>query len=65
MQMTLSAGWHHLREPDQVEEHGGNPAADAVLQEGCANEQTPPHSHAGPTVPDERTSETFVGGAGI
>jgi hypothetical protein len=63
--MNASARPEDLREMDHVQERRGNPGVDAVPQEPCPNEQTPPLSPPGPSVPDERDFANSVGGAGI
>jgi hypothetical protein len=54
-----------LQETDHVQEDRANPSVHSELREHCSGRQTPPWNPVGPCVPDEDTSETFVGGAGI
>jgi hypothetical protein len=63
-QMKASRRSEVLRETDHGQEHLANPSVH-TMQELPSDWQTPPHNLVGPHVPDESTSETFAGGAGI
>ena len=63
--MNTSARSEVLSETDQVKEHCGNPGVDTVPRRSCPEEQIPRQNPGEPSVPDERASESFVGGAGI
>jgi hypothetical protein len=54
-----------LRLTDHVHEHRGNPGAHTTPHELCSDGQAPPRGPVGPSAPDKRAVETFVGGAGI
>jgi hypothetical protein len=54
-----------LPETDHAREPRTTPSVQTVPQERRSNRQTLPRNPVGPHVPDERASETFVGGAGI
>jgi hypothetical protein len=61
MEMNAFERSEVVREMDHVEEERRGPSVDPVRQEFCYDEQPT----AGPPVPDEGPTDTFIGGAGI
>jgi hypothetical protein len=54
-----------LRETDPVKQHRGNPRVGTVFHEIRSDEQIAPRIPVGRNARDERTYETYIGGAGI
>jgi hypothetical protein len=63
--MDASRRYEVPRDTAHVPDRSGNPRVDVGLQEPCSNDQTAPRNLGGYNAPDEGSSETFVGGAGI